>query len=130
MKNIILILGVILLVANILLGNILSRYTDFNTQVNCGVIIATTFLLYVLNFLKSYQMKDSLYFFLTILICIGAIACLILGYRSPQRLEDNWYLIAIIIIMAIEGIILTAITGKYAKKINSRHMRKGKRSLW
>ena len=46
MKNITLITGIILLVVNVLFGSILSSYPAFNMGLNCGVIVATTVLLY------------------------------------------------------------------------------------
>jgi len=49
MKNITLITGIILLVANLLFGSILSIYPAFNMWLNCGVIVATTALIYMLG---------------------------------------------------------------------------------
>ena len=104
MKNITLIIGIILLVANLLFGSILSVYPTFNMWLNCGVIAATTALLYIL---KSIQLKDGFYISLSMLFGIFGFVAFILGLFAPQRYTDNWYLIAIILIGVFEAILLT-----------------------
>ena len=110
-----LITGIILLVANVLFGSILSAYPTFNMGLNCGVIVATTVLLYVLKFIR---LKDGYYISLYMLFGILGFIEFILGLFSPQQYTDNWYLIAIILIVAFEAIILTiiSITSKSIKK--------------
>lgn len=49
MKQIIIVIGIILLVANLLFGLILSSYEVFNLFVSSLVIVATTALLFCLN---------------------------------------------------------------------------------
>jgi hypothetical protein len=113
MKNITLIIGIILFLANLLFGSILSVYPTFNMGLNCGVIAATTALLYVL---RCITLKDGFYISLSMLFGIFGFIEFILGLFAPQRYENNWYLIAIILIVAIETIILT-ITNIISKKI-------------
>ena len=104
MKNITLIIGIILLIANLLFGNILSIYPAFNMGLNCGVIIATTALLYTIG---QITLKDGFKISLTFLF--GFLGCItfVLGLFTPQRYTDNWYLIAIILIVTFEAIVLT-----------------------
>jgi hypothetical protein len=104
MKNITLITGIILLVANLLFGSILSVYPTFNMCLNCGVIAATTTLLYVL---KCITLKDGYYVSLSMLFGIMGIIEFILGLFAPQRYTDNWYLITIILLVIFEAIVLT-----------------------
>ena len=104
MKNITLITGFILLVANLLFGSILSIYPAFNMLLNCGVIAATTTLLYVLKFIR---LKDGYYISLSILFGMFGVIKFILGLFAPQQFENNWYLITIILIIAFEAILLT-----------------------
>ena len=104
MRNITLIAGAILLVSNLLFGSILNIYSVFNMWLNSGVIVATTVLLYIL---KSIQLKDGYYISLSMLFSILGLIAFVLGFFAPQRYIDNWYLVIIILIVAIEGIILT-----------------------
>ena len=104
MKNITLITGIILLVANLLFGTILSRYESFNMWLNCGVIAATTALLYLL---KIIRLKDGFYISLYMLFSVLGFIIFILGLLTPQKYEDNGYLVAIVLIVVVEAIILT-----------------------
>ena len=113
MKNITLIIGIILLVANLLFGSILSFYPSFNMWLNCGVIAATTALLYIL---KSVQLKDGYYIPLYMLFSIFGIIEFLLGLFAPQRYENNGYLIVIVLIVAFEAIVL-AVTHIVSKKV-------------
>ncbi|MDR1201821.1 MAG: hypothetical protein LBL58_09375 [Tannerellaceae bacterium] len=114
MKNIILIIGIILFVTNLLFGSILSIYLTFNIWLNCGVIAVTTTLLYTLT---CITLKDGFRISLSILLGIMGFIEFVLGLFAPQRYIDNWYLIAIILIVVFEAIILT-ITHIISKKIN------------
>ena len=104
MKNITLIVGIVLLVANLLFGSILSSYPNFNAGLNCGVIAATTALLYIL---KIIRLKDGYYISLYMLFGLLGFISFLLGLFAPQQYADNWYLIAIILIVAFEAIVLT-----------------------
>ena len=104
MKNITLIAGIILLVVNLLFGSILSSYPSFNMWLNCGVIVATTALLYLL---RTITLKDGFYISLYMLFGILGFIAFILGLYAPQQYTDNWYLITIILIVAFEAIVLS-----------------------
>ena len=115
MKNITLIIGVILLVANLLFGSILSFYPSFNMWLSCGVIAATTTLLYII---KSIQLKDGYYIPLYMLFSIFGFIKFLLGLFAPQHYENNGYLIIIILIVTFEAIVLT-ITHIVSKRIDN-----------
>jgi len=104
MKNIVLIAGIILLAANLLFGSILTVYLNFNMWLNCGVIAATTALLYVVG---QITLKDGFKISLSFLYSTLGIIIFILGLFASQQYTDNWYLIAIILIVAFEAIVLT-----------------------
>ncbi|MDR1747223.1 MAG: hypothetical protein LBR49_08140 [Tannerella sp.] len=112
-KNIILITGIILLVANLLFGSMLSAYLAFNMGINCGVIIANTVLLY---FLCCITLKDAFRISLSFLFSFLGFVEFILGLLAPQRYEDNGYLVAVILIVAFEAIVLV-ITNLVSKNI-------------
>ncbi len=113
MKNITLITGIILLLANLLLGSTLSAYPAFNMWLNCGVIATTTTLLYIL---RCISLKDGFYISLSMLFGTLGIAEFILGLFAPEQYKNNWYLIAITFIVVIEAVILT-ITSVISKKV-------------
>ena len=104
MKIITLIIGIILLVVNLLFGAIVSSYPSFNMWLNCGVIVETTALLYLL---RAITLKDSFYISLYMLFGILGFIAFILGLYAPQKFADNWFLITIILIMAFEAIVLS-----------------------
>lgn len=113
MKNTILILGSLALVVNVLLGLLLSRYSNFNMEVNCGVIVLNTALLYCL---WQFNLRDAFRISFSFLFSFLGIAELFLGCFMPQKLEDNGYLIAIIAILFVE-IALFVITNILSNKI-------------
>lgn len=103
MKNVILISGVILLVANLLFGLIMSAYDPFNVGINCCVIVLTTALIYSL---KAIRLKDAFVASFAILFSLLGFIEFILGLFAGNKLQDNWWLILIVIFAAFELIAL------------------------
>ncbi len=106
MKKTILLLGGLTFIVNVLLGFLLSAYSYFNMGVNCGIIalnMALLFCLYQFNFRNAFRISFSFLFAL-----LGIIE-LILGCLMPQQLQDNGYLITILIFLLIEISILVII---------------------
>lgn len=99
MKKIILICGSLALVLNVLLGLLLSPYANFNMGVNCGVIALNTALLLCLYWLN---IRDAFRISFSFLFSFLAIVEIILGCLMPQKLHDNGYLIAMIVLIFIE----------------------------
>jgi tellurite resistance protein TehA-like permease len=113
MKTVILITGLILFITNLLFSSIIHVYPIFNVGLNCGVIVVTTLLLYIVNHIR---LKDGFRTSLFMLFCIFGLVEFILGLIAPQHYKGNWYLIVIIFIVAVESIILV-ITNIVSKKI-------------
>lgn len=113
MKKIILICGSLALVFNVLLGMLLSHYDYFNMGVNCGVIVLNTVLLLSLYWLN---MRDAFRISFSFLFTFLAIIEIILGCLMPEKLQDNGYLIATIVLLFIE-ITLMVITNIMSNKI-------------
>lgn len=113
MKKMILICGGLALVLNVLLGMLLSHYDYFNMVVNCGVIAINTILLLSLYWLN---MRDAFRLSFSFLFSFFAIVEIILGCLLPQKLQDNGYLITIIVLLFIE-ISLMAITNIMSNKL-------------
>lgn len=103
MKKLIVISGIILLVANLSFGLILTKYPMFNVGVNSAVIIATMVFLYVLQVIR---MKDAFVISQSFLFLFLGIVMFILGCFAPQRFADNWCLMVIILLIVFEGILL------------------------
>ena len=113
MKKTILILGGMALIANVLLGLLLSKYDYFNMGVNCGVIALNSALLFCL---WQFNLRDAFRISFTFLFSILGIAELALGCLTPQKYEDNGYLIVVIAILFVEMALLV-ITNIISNKI-------------
>ena len=103
MKKLIIVSGIILLVTNLSFGLILTKYPMFNVGVNSAVIICTMVFLYVLHAIK---MKDAFVISQSFLFLLFCLVMFILGCFAPQRFDDNWCLIVIILLIVFEGILL------------------------
>ena len=113
MKQIIIIIGVILLIANLLFGLILSSYEAFNLFVSSLVIVITTALLFCLNVVT---LKDGFKISLHVLFLILGGIEFALSLFSSKNLENNWFLLVIVFSLAIQSIILL-VTHKVSIKI-------------
>ena len=106
MKNLILIIGTILIATNILAGWLLSCYSSFNMWFATVVILITSALLYCVHI---SHIKDAFKVSLTILLPIMGLIKLLLGVFSPNHIQDNWCVIVCIIISLLEILILVII---------------------
>lgn len=114
MKQLVILIGVILFVANLMLGMIISSYDAFNLFVSSLVIAFTTALLFYLNIVRLKDgFKIPLYVLFSVLGCIEFI----LSVFSPKTFEDNWFLLVIILSLTIECVILL-ITHKISIKVS------------
>ena len=114
MKSIFPITGLVLFAANGLFGLLLSGYDNFNLAFTSIVIAVTTLLLYLTTTIK---MKDGFIVGLSFLFALFGIIEYILGLVSPQEVQDNGYIIASFVLVAIEIItlIICNITSKSIK---------------
>jgi hypothetical protein len=105
MKQLILTLGIILLLANIALGVIVNAFETFNLFFSCGVIVYTTIILLATCIVN---MKDAFKVSLLLIntIC-GAIGYFI-GLIIEQDITNNWCLVLLILIVAFQLILLVA----------------------
>lgn len=105
MKNLFLIIGGLCLVANLVIGLVVSSYAMFNIVVNSIVIVVNTILMYAL---AGSSVKDA---FKISMICIFPLFGLIefvLGAKAPDTFEDNWYVVGVTFILLFEGILFAA----------------------
>jgi hypothetical protein len=103
MNAFILLFGLIVLLLNIVFGNVLEVYPIFNMGINCAVIAFTTLLLYALQFATmAMAFRISIFGLFSFL----GLAMLVLGILSPDGWKYNGFVIAIFVIMAFEAVVL------------------------
>lgn len=103
MKKIIILSCTILLIANLLFGAILSFYGGSNVAMSSAVIVVTGVLLYLTD---SINLKDGYKVSLMLLFLIVGALEFFLSLIAPNRFTDNWWLILVIALMAMEAIVL------------------------
>ena len=109
------IIGCCLLITNIILGILLSKYALFNMCFNSIVIIVTTVFITLLDRIKlSTAYKISLSF---IFGSIGIIEY-ICGFFSKCTITDNWLIITNLILLVIQVLILI-VTTAISSKVNN-----------
>ena len=114
MKTVILTTGTVLFAVNGLFGLLLSGYDNFNLAFTSIVIAVTTLLLYLL---RTIKLKDGFIPGLGLMIALFGIICYILGLVSHNEVQDNGYIIASIVLLAIEviALVICHITSKSIK---------------
>ncbi len=113
MKKIIILSSIVLLVANLLFGLILSFYGGCNVAMSSFVIVGTGLLLYLIH---SINLKDGYKVSLTFLFTIVGCLEFVLSLIAPNRFTDNWWLIIVILLMVFEAIMLI-VTSAISNKI-------------
>ena len=103
----------VLLIANLLFGAILSFYGEFNVAISSVVIVVTGLLLYLTDIIR---LKDGYKISLMLIFAVGGLLEFVLSLIAPNRLIDNWWLILVIGLMAAEAILLI-ITNTVSNKI-------------
>lgn len=111
MKKTVLIVSLVLLVVNLLAGLILSGFKPFNIAFTSIVIVLTGALIYLL---RLVPMKDAFVASLSFLFAFAGLIEYILGLLSPERLQDNGFILGAVCLFAVEGIFLAicSITSK------------------
>lgn len=103
MKRLSLIFFVFLLIINIIAGLILSAYPTFNMVLNsCVLVVAIAFSLWLNNAKINTPFRLSLSFLIPTVTLIEFI----IGIFSPQQFQDNWGIIAILLLIAFEALLI------------------------
>ena len=113
MKKTILNIGILILVLNVAIGLLLSAYPLFNMVLNSIVIVITTVLIWLLS---SYNQRTAFAVSLTFLYSFLGIIQLVLDILSPARIRDNWMMVTIIALIALECALLI-VTKSISKKV-------------
>ena len=113
MKKVIILSCMVLLIANLLFGAILSSYGRCNVALSSSVILVTGILLFLTD---TINLEDGYKVSLMLLFAIVGVLEFILSLIAPNRFTDNWWLILVIGLMAAESILLI-ITNTVSNKI-------------
>lgn len=113
MKRSIFLIGSILVIVNLMLGMIISAYGYINLVASTVILVLTAVVLLLVNGLMS--LKDGYVVSLNILIPIIGLIQYLIAIFMPSRFSDNWGLITLLVLIAIEAILLVA-TNSISKK--------------
>ena len=116
MKKMILNLGFVLLFLNTIVGLMLSNYNTFNWIAADAVILINVLLTYEIS--RSNR-RDGFKISLSILYSFFTLVMMILALLSPSRLQDNYYLIGIVVILFIE--LALSVTTNNMKAVNTNY---------
>ena len=116
MKKMILNLGFVLLFLNTIVGLMLSNYSTFNWIAADAVILINVLLTYEIS--RSNR-RDGFKISLSILYSFFTLVMMILALLSPSRLQDNYYLIGIVVILFIE--LALSVTTNNMKAVNTNY---------
>lgn len=106
MKQSIILIGSILVIVNLLLGLIILAYGCVNLVVSTVILVLTAVVLLLVN--GRMSLKDGYVVSLNILIPIIGLIQYLIAIFMPSRFSDNWGLITLLVITAIEAILLVA----------------------
>ena len=106
MKKSIIIVGSILVIVNLLLGLIISAYGCVNLVASTVILVLTAVVLLLIN--GRMSLKDGYVVSLNILIPIIGLIQYLIAIFMPSRFSDNWGLITILVLIALEAILLAA----------------------
>ena len=113
MKQTIITLGIIFLLANLAFGLVLESFKGFNLLMSSGVILFTSGILLATEIIK---MKDAFKISLHLINCICGIIEYIITLVAKQDMQNNWYYVVLLIIVAFQLMLITA-TNITSKKI-------------
>ena len=103
MKKIVIFTCATLLITNFLFGLLLSSYELFNVFLSSGITILSGVFMLLIGML---QLKDGFKSSLYVTYPILGFIELVLSIFSPNRIVDNWVIIAITLIVAFQLILL------------------------
>ena len=114
MKRLIILTTIIFLIVNGLIGFIITAYQPTNIALNSAVILLSGI---ILGIVSSTNLKDAFKISLTSLFAIAGIVEYILGFFAPTEWSNNWFIILMIVVLAIE-VIFVLMTNYVTNKNN------------
>ena len=112
MKRIIIFSTILFLILSLIIGLIISGYTQPNVIQNSAIILVTGILLFIT---QSIRLNDAFRMSLTILFTVLGLIQFIIGFFAPSVKENNWFIILALVLLFAE-IILLFITNLISKK--------------
>ena len=103
MKRLIIFTTIILLVVNGLIGFIITAYPPTNVYLNSAVILLNGIILWMVS---SMQLKNAFKISLSSIFAIVGGVEYVIGFFAPTKLSNNWFVILVIVIIAIEVIVV------------------------
>ena len=103
MKKLIILTTIILFVVNALIGLLIAAYQPTNVYLNSAVILLGGIILWIIS---STHLKDAFKISLTSLFTIVGLIEYILGFFAPNEWSNNWFVILVMVILAIEVIVV------------------------
>ncbi|MBP3741257.1 MAG: hypothetical protein J6I41_09085 [Bacteroidales bacterium] len=103
MKKTILFATLAVLVVNILAGLLLSSYHTFNMLATSLVIVLTTTLMYITEYIT---MKDAFRVSLPFVFAFLGLVMFLLMLFSKHQLQDNWCVAVSLVLLLIEALTL------------------------
>lgn len=113
MKQAIITLGIIFLLANLALGLVLDSFETFNLLMSSGAILFTTGILLVT---ENIKIKDAFKVSLHLINCFCGLVEYIIALIAKQEMQNNWFYVALIFMIAFQLILIT-VTNITSKKI-------------
>jgi len=114
MKQAILTLGIIFLLANIAFGLVLDSFDIFNVIFSSGAIVVTTIILLLVDYIR---MKDAFKVSLYLINAVCGLIEYIIGLVTEREMPNNWYYVILIMILAFQSVLLT-VTNITSKRIS------------
>lgn len=114
MRQLILTLGAIFLLVNIALGLALKSFETFNLVFSSGIIIATTIILFLVDYIK---MKNAFKISLFLINGVCGLIEYVIALIAERDIPNNWYYVVLIVILAFQLILITT-TNITSKKIS------------
>lgn len=115
MTKIILFIGSLFVIVNTIVGLLISNYLLFNCLSVDIVLIINTILIYKLS---SDNISNGYKISLSFIFPVLCVVSLVLAFLSPYKINDNYYVIAFVLIILIE--ILLYLIAKNIKSINTK----------
>lgn len=105
MKQIIITLGAIFLLANLVFGLVLDSFDMFNVLLSCGTIVFTTAVLMSVELIK---IKDGFRVPLYVINSFCGIVEYIIALIAKNDMSNNWFYVVLIIAIAFQLVLLSA----------------------
>lgn len=106
MKSYLLFSSIIFVAVNLLAGLLLTSYSQENVLMSTGVIVANTILLLAVS---SSSIKSPFKLSMSIIFPVFALLEFVLTIISPNRYQDNGYLVAVILCFTFQVVCFVTI---------------------